>query len=100
MKPFRNILEKGYRVTQYILQNHQKIMQPKHSKDGHDFTGDERLCIFEIASDRPGNEMAVKYVKQSECLTDGLNQHQDFARVNVFWKVFSFQTNFMYFPVV
>ena len=56
MKPFHNILDKGYRVTQHVLQNNQKTTQPKHSKDGCDFTGDEGLCISEVASDRSGNE--------------------------------------------
>ena len=55
IKLFHNVLDKGYRATQHILRNNQKIIQPIYSLDGRGFTGDEGLCISEVASDRSDN---------------------------------------------
>ena len=100
MKPFFNMLDKGHRATQHVLQNQQKIIQPKFSKDKNNFTGLEALCISEVASDRSGNERAVRCVKRSGCLAGGIKQNQSFDRVNDVWKAFGFQINFMHKPVV
>ena len=97
---FHNVLDKGCRVTQHILRNNQKIIQPICSVDGRGLAGDEGLCISEVASDRSGNERAVKCIKQSDYLTNGLNHHQSFDRVNTVWKSFGFQSNFMHCPIV
>ena len=64
------------------------------------FTVSEGFCIAEVASDRSGNERAVKHVKLSSFLSDGLHHYQSFVRVNEVWTAFDFQINFMHCTVV
>jgi hypothetical protein len=100
VKEFHNILDKGYRVIQAIYRYFQKAIQPIFSTMGFGFKGIEGLCIAEVASDRSGNERAVKCVKQSNFITDGLHSNQSFSRMNNVWKAFAFQCNFMFQPVL
>ena len=100
IKSFCNTLDKGCRVTHHILRNFQTVIQPRFSKGNQNFKGIEGLCISEVASDRSGNERAVKCVKLSGYLADGAHKHQYFIRVNNVWKAFAFQINFMHRPVV
>ena len=62
---FVNILDKGYRVTQAALEQKQKVIQPIFASESRDFYSKESLCISEVASDRSGNERAVKFIKRS-----------------------------------
>ena len=100
VKEFHNILEKGYMLIQAIYRYCQKVIQPIFSPMGFGFKGIEGLYIAEVASDRSGNQRAVKCVKQSNFITDGLHSNQSFSRMNKVWKAFAFQCNFMFQPVL
>jgi hypothetical protein len=100
VKEVNNILDKGYRVVQAMIRYSQKVTQPIFASLLRNFRGTEGLCIAEIASDRSGNERAVRCVKQSGYISRGIDRNQSFERMNNVWKAFSFQCNFMFKPVL
>ena len=100
IKEVNNILDKGYRVVQAMIRYSQKVIQPIFASPLRNFRGKEGLCIAEIASDRSGNERAVRCVKQSGYISRGIDRNQSFERMNNVWQAFSFQCNFMFKPVL
>ena len=100
IEEFYNLLDKGYRVIQAILRFYQKVIQPIFASMLRNFNALEGLCISEIASDRLGNERGVKCVKHSGFISNGIGKNQSYERMNDVWKVFSFQCNFMFMPVL
>jgi len=95
---FVNYLDKGYRVTREIHAHDQKVVQPIYVSNKVGFSFEDGLCSSEVASDRSGNERAVRLAKLSDFLTDGVHNNQSFERMNIFWKCFNFLTNFMTEP--
>ena len=94
------MLDKGFQIVQPAIKYKQKIIQPIFASSERDFCGNESLCISEVASDRSGNERAVKCVKRSGYITKGLESHQSYKRMDKVWLAFLFQTNFMFKPVL
>ena len=82
------------------MPQNQRVVQPIFATESRSFTGQEGLCVSEVASDRSGNERAVKCVKLSGFLSTGADKSQSFVRLNDVWKAFAFQINFMHRPVV
>ena len=92
------MLEKGYRTTSVDVTRHQKVAHPIFGRSGKGIAEEGGLCIYEVASDRSGNERAVRHCHLSNFLTNGIHQNHSFARLNKVWECFSFQVNFMRDP--
>ena len=99
VKPAHNILDKGYKITQEAVRLDQHIIQPNFMNAKKGFKGEDVLCTAEVASDRSGNERAVKIVKRSAYITDGIAANQLFARMEKVVKAFSCRCNFMFRPI-
>mmetsp|Transcript_399 Transcript_399/g.562 ORF Transcript_399/g.562 Transcript_399/m.562 type:complete len:152 (+) Transcript_399:825-1280(+) len=99
VKPTHNTLDKGYRISQEAARNHQFLVQPNFTNAAQRFKGEETLCISEIASDRSANERAVRVLKRSACITDGVESSASFESLEKVTKAFSFRCNFMFKPV-
>ena len=82
VKPFFNMLDKGFRVVQKTLERNQKIIQPIFTSSERNFYRNESLCISEVASDQSGNKRAVRCIKCAGYITKGLETHQNFERIN------------------
>jgi hypothetical protein len=75
-------------------------LQPTFAKSDTKFTGKETLSSAAIAADRAGNERAVRICKKSGMVKEGFREHSDFAVISDVWLAWSFQSNFLYKPVV
>jgi hypothetical protein len=96
-----NILDKGYRVTTAAWRNgKQFILQPAFAKSDRKFKGVETIRSAAVASDRGANERAVRIAKLSGYIKAGLGVNERVERYADAWLVWSFQTNFMYEPVL
>ena len=74
----------------------QQIFKPSDGK----LNSREVLLSAAVAADRAGNERGVIIVKHSGFLKAGIHQRSDITFFCKVWLAFSFQTNFMYTPVV
>ena len=97
--PSHNILDKGYRLAQTATRTKQFVIQPNFCAANRNFKGPEILNIFEVVSDRSGNEWAVKLLKYSKPVKDDISPHSSYDRMEKLVKAFSFQCNFMFKPV-
>ena len=99
--PFSNLLDKGYRIVRLAFSyGYQKCIQPIFAKSDRCFSSKDMLVSATVATDRSGNERAVKYCKMAGWLRKGLHQRACPDRMNKVWLGWSFQTNFMYKSVV
>ena len=65
VKPFVNILDKGYRSSIQAWETGDQILQqPVFTKSDKNITGEEIISSASIAADRSGNERAVKRAKE------------------------------------
>ena len=98
---FTNILDKGYRCT-VLMYRHgaQRVLQPIFKIKDKQRTDEEVLTTASIASDRSGNERAVKLMKTAGIIKSGIESNQSFKTVNDYWHVYGFQVNFMYKSVM
>ena len=95
-----SIFDKGYRVNLMAWQHgRQEVRQPVFARSDRKFRGDENLISASIATDRSGNERAVRMAKLSGLLQRGLSCTGCPKRLYDIWLVWSFQPNFMYKPV-
>ena len=99
--PWVNILDKGYRVTGAAWRaGKQFVLQPSFGKSDKKFSSIETLRSAAIASDRGGNERAVRLSKMSRELHDVTTGNQSMERLSDIWLTWSFQCNFIYKPVL
>ena len=99
--PFMSIFDKGYGVNLMSWRHGtQEVKQPVFARSDRKFRGVETLMSASIATDRSGNERAVKISKLSGLLQRGLTCTGCPKRLDDIWLVWSFQTNFMYKPVL
>ncbi len=97
VKPFMNVLDKGYRCTLTLFEHGQQtVMQPMFSHSDRQFTSNEALISSSVASDRAGNERAVNRVKSSWLIKNGVRPNGSFTLMNSIWIAYGFQVNFMY----
>ena len=97
--PFTNMLDKGFRVVSQCWNvGKQTVIQPNFSRSDRRFSSYEVVRSAAVASDRGGNERAVRYSKTSGILSRGLMPKQNCATVCDAWLVWSYQCNFMYEP--
>lgn len=98
---FLNIVDKGFRITSAAwAAGNQTVLQPHFAKSDSKFTGAQTLYSASVASDRGGNERAVRLSKMSGYLSRGLPQHCSVNRFCDSWPAWGFQTNFMYKKVL
>ncbi len=102
VNPFVMLLDKGYRITElaYHDGNGQMTMQPDYAKADAKFTRNEAIISATIATDRSGNERAVRLSKQCGLINKGIKPSLSFVRIDNVWLVCSFQCNFMYKKVI
>ena len=99
--PFSIIFDKGYRC---VLAAHraggQECIQPIFARSDRRFNDRETVISSSIASDRSGNERGVKLAKKAGFIKRGLTSAGSPERLNYAWLAWSFQTNFMFKPVL
>jgi hypothetical protein len=101
MKPFINIVNKGFRSTLAAWRHgRQMILQPAFSKSDRRFNSNELISSAAIAADRSANERAVKVCKRSGFLERGLLPSADVDFLCDTWRNWPFQANFMFKNVV
>lgn len=99
--PFLNVLDRGYRCTSQAWRaGRQLVLQPHFTNANRDFSTQEKLCSSNVASNRSGNERAVRYIKTSGFLKNGIESNQDWRRVDKIYTAYAFQVNFMFKPVL
>jgi hypothetical protein len=76
------------------------VVQPAFSKADRRFTAHESIRTAAVAKDRSGNERAVRVMKYSDYITNGLHQGGRADRMCDVWLAWGFQANFMYRPVL
>ncbi|KAL9182228.1 hypothetical protein ACHAXT_012880 [Thalassiosira profunda] len=101
VKPFLNVLDRGYRVTYAAHQTGgQMVLQPPGSKSERRFKGRETVFAACVAHDRSGNERGVNVSKRAGLFKRGFKQGMNAERFNAAWRTWGFQANFMYKPVL
>ena len=92
-----NILDKGYRVVEAAWrEGRQFVLQPTFAKADKKFTSDETIRSSTVASDRGGNERAVRLAKMCGFLQHGTESHQDINVLCEAWLGWGFICNFIY----
>ena len=95
--PFCNETDKGYRCTEAAHRaGKQKMLQPDFAKADQHFKGKQVLTSGAIATDRSGNERAVRLSKQSGYINRGIKPAGSPLRMDNAWLAWSFQCNFMF----
>jgi hypothetical protein len=95
--PFTVVLDKGYRVVLDAFRNGGHfVLQPIFAQHDRQFTTGETLHSATVATDRAGNERAVKYLKISKYIKTGLLTNESAVRMCDTWLAWGFQVNFMY----
>ena len=102
--PTVNVLDRGYRVTKAAWRYGQFILQPTFMRSDGKFTGNDTLRSSSIASDRSGNERAVRVVKLAKfyiknCMYAG-HKEEDLIRMCDLWLCQGFQINFSHLSVM
>jgi hypothetical protein len=97
---FTLMLDRGYRVT---IKAHNEgghyVLQPIFSDVDRQFTTEETHISSTVATDRSGNERAVKYLKHSDHITKGLRGNACSNRLSNTGLGWGYQVNFMYLSV-
>jgi len=75
-------------------------LQPSFAKSDSRFRRDETLSSAIVASDRSGNERAVRLTKMAGYIGRGLESTQSMERIHKSWLAWGFQINFMFGKVL
>ena len=99
--PFTNIYDKGYRAKMVAWRaGKQRVLQPVWADSDRRFTTDETLLTAAVATDRGANERAVNVCKRSWYVSRGFQQNACPKQLDDAWMTWSFQSNFMFHPVL
>lgn len=99
--PFVNILDKGYRIVSAAWRTGgQFVLQPSFAKSDHKFTSLDVIRSAAVASDRGGNERAVRIAKMCGSIKNGLHGNGSPTRLCDLWLGWSFMSNFMFKKVL
>ena len=99
--PFLNILDRGYRIISAAWRTGgQFVLQPAFAKSDQKFNTLDVIRSAAVASDRGGNERAVRIAKMCGSLKNGLHSNGSADRLCDLWLVWSFQSNFMFKKVL
>jgi DDE superfamily endonuclease len=95
------ILDRGYRVSMQAWRaGRQSVLQPAFARSDRRFNTVETLRSAAIATDRGGNERAVRISKLCDYIARGVLINESAKRVCDIWLLWSFQANFMFDPVL
>ena len=98
------MLDRGYRVTKVAWKFGQFVLQLTFMQSDGKFSGKDTLHSSAIASDRPGNERAVRVVKMAKFhvkyMHAGSHCHYDLIRICDLCLCQGFQVNFSHLPVM
>jgi hypothetical protein len=95
------ILDRGYRITADALASGgHYTLQPIFAPSERQFNTVQTSLSSSVATDRSGNERAVRYLKISEYISRGRLCAESPVRLSETWLVWGFQVNFMYRPVL
>ena len=98
--PFINMLDKGYRCTEGVFRNgEQLVLQPIFARSDERFSLYDTITSASVATDRSGNEQAVRLSRQSGYIKRGIKGHTCPIRTDNVWLAWSFLYNFMFEPV-
>ena len=97
---FLNILDRGYRSTRAAWASGQLILQPTFAKSDKQFSTRDLIRSTSVAADRSGNERAVRVTKMSAYVKRGTQTHKNIDQLSDVWETWSYQSNFMYKPVL
>lgn len=99
--PFTIIYDKGYRAKMIAWKTgKQQVLQPVWAESDKRFGRKQTLLSASVATDRAGNERAVNVCKRAWFVSRGFIQSMSPKRINDAWTTWSFQSNFMYNPVL
>ena len=98
---FLNINDKGYRAKPDAHRaGKQLVLQPAFAESDKHFNRIQTLLSASVATDRGGNERTVNVSKRSWYVKQGFQPCSDPKQMNDTWLTWSFQSNFMYAPVL
>ncbi len=99
--PFTNIYDKGYRAKMIAWKTgKQHVRQPIWAESDKRFGRKETLLSADVATDRAGNERGVNVCKRAWYISRGFTPNMSPKRMNDAWTTWSFQSNFMFNPVL
>jgi hypothetical protein len=97
---FTIILDRGYRiVTEAFSEGGHFTLQPIFAEADNHFKTFETYISSSIATDRSGNQRAVRYLEISDYVKKGLITNESVDCLCDTWLAWGFQVNFMYKPV-
>ena len=99
--PFTNIYDKGYRAKMVAWKTgKQHVLQPVWAESDRRFGRNETLLTGSVATDCAGNERAVNVSKRAWFVNRGFTPNMSPKQMNNAWLTWSFQSNFMFDPVL
>lgn len=99
--PFTMVIDKGYQIAEAAWrQGKQMVLQPTFARSDQKFSSMDVLSSSAIASNRGGNERAVRVVKMSALLKRGFQNNSSTDHLANVWLVWGFQVNFMFCPTL
>ena len=99
--PFTNIYDKGYRAKMVAWRcGQQLVLQPEWAESDKQFRRDQTFLSASVATDRGGNERAVKVCKRAWFIRRGFLPNMSPKQLNDAWTTWAFQANFMFSPVL
>ena len=78
----------------------QLVLKPAFAESDEHFNRNQTALSASVATDRGGIERAVKVSKQLWYVKRGFQPNSDPKQMNNAWLTWSFQSNFMYAPVL
>ena len=78
IRPFHDILDKGYQLAQASTRTKQFVIQPNFCTTNRNFKGSEILNMSEIVSHRSVNEWAVKQLKHSKHVKESISANPSY----------------------
>jgi len=76
------------------------VLQPEWPENDTQFRRDQTLLSASVATDRGGNERAVKVCKRAWFIRRGFLPNMSPKQLNDAWTTWAFQANFMFSPVL
>jgi hypothetical protein len=99
--PFTNVYDKGYRAKAVAWKaGRQHVLQPDWAESDKHFSRGQTLRSASIATDRAGNERGVNVCKRSWFVSRGFTPSMHPTLISNAWATWSFQSNFMFSPVL
>ena len=98
--PFTNIYDKGYHArTVAWKEGEQLVLQPEWADSEKRFNRKQTLRTASVATDRGGNERAVKVCKRAGFISSGFHANACPQTLDDAWITWGLQANFMYNPI-